>query len=164
MDFYTCNLILSFFALLICFMFRFGVDDYLRYTKNSKTYIRKSKKGFVNFWFYKRMHSEKRMGYVFYLNILLLGLTPAYVLLAVSCGWIEIMQIPVSILSIALCIVQVPSIIFSNIYLSLEAYGVKLVLLKKFSSRGFYSSLYIIIEICGIVAFTGYNFLLALRS
>lgn len=164
MDFYTCNLILSFFALLIYFMFRFGVDDYLRYAKNSKTYIRKSKKGFADFWLYKRIHSEKGIGYVFYLNILLLGLTTVYVIFAVSCGWIEIMQIPVSILSIALCIVQVPSLIFSNIYLSLYYYGVKLVILRKLSSRGFYSSLYIIIEICGIIAFTVYSFLLALRG
>ncbi len=163
MTFYTASIIYSFVAIIIYGLFRFGVGDYLRYTKNSKTYIRKSKSGFANFWFYKKIHAEKRMGYVYTLNILLMVFTIAYFLFAVSFGWAEALQMPIAVLGAALCCVQIPSVIFLNIYLSLEHWGVKFVLLKKFSSRGFYSSLEMIAEALAVAGFTVYNFVLATR-
>ena len=45
-------------ALFIYISFRFGVDSYLRVNKNSKTYIRKSKKGYLNYWIYKKINED----------------------------------------------------------------------------------------------------------
>ena len=56
MNYYTYNIICAIFAVFLYISFRFGVDSYLRVNKNSKTFIRKNKKGFLNYWFYKKIH------------------------------------------------------------------------------------------------------------
>ena len=69
MSFHICNVICSIIALFIYISFRFGVDSYLRVNKNSKTYIRKSKKGYLNYWTYKKINEDIGLGNIFHLNV-----------------------------------------------------------------------------------------------
>ena len=89
MNFYIYNLICAMFALFIYTSFRMSIHSYLRINRNSKTYIRKSKKGFLNYWIYKKINDDVRLGYIFYLNISLLILTLLYVFFSVCFGWIK---------------------------------------------------------------------------
>ena len=138
------------------------MHSYLRVTKNSKSYIRKSKKGYLNFWIYKKIHAEVKLGYVFYLNAFLLSLTLIYTVTAVGFGWIKALRLPIAICNLLLCAVQIPAAVFSEIYNNLEEYGKRLVLLtKRRYGSGLHSSLLLIAEITMLLAFAIYNITLA---
>ena len=163
MNFYVCNIICAMVALYIYISFRISITSYLRINKNSKTYIKKSKKGFLNYWIYKQINDDVQLGYIFYLNISVLVLTLVYVFLSVCFGWIKILNLPIAICNAILCVAQVPAIIFSDMYWNLEHYKKKFVILAKDITyndgkwHGFHSSLYAIIGILGILAFAIYN-------
>ena len=163
MSFYLYNVICAVFALFIYISFRFSVDSYLRVNKNSKTFIKKSKKGFLNYWIYKRINDEIGLNYVFCLNIILLILTALYFCVTICFGWIELLYMPIAICNAMLCAVQIPTIFFSDIYWNLECYKKKFVILRKNKSGGgFRSSFYAIIEAIGLLVFAIYNISLAL--
>ena len=163
MNFHIYNVICSMVALFIYVSFRFGVDSYLRINKNSKTYIRKNKKGYMNYWIYKKINDEVGLGYIFHLNIFLFALTFLYSFLSVCFGWVKLLCFPIAICNVLLCIVQVPAIIFSDIYWNLDYYKKKFVILaKNKGGRGFHSSFYTIIEVFGLLAFAIYNITLAI--
>ena len=158
MNFYICNILCAIVALYVYLSFRISITSYLRVNKKSKTYIRKSKKGFLNYWIYKKINDECRLGYIFYLNILLLVLTLVYVFISVCFGWIKVLNLPIAICNAILCVTQVPAIIFSHIYWNLENYKKKFVIFERNKEwRGFHSSFYAIIGILGILAFAIYN-------
>ncbi len=163
MNFYLYNVICAGFALFVYISFRFSVDSYLRVNKNSKTFIKKSKKGFLNYWIYKKINDEIGLNYVFCLNIILLILTALYFCVTICLGWIKFLYMPIAICNAVLCAVQITAIFFSDIYWNLEYYKKKFVVLKKGESgRGFHSSFYAIIEVIGLLAFAIYNISLAL--
>ena len=163
MSFHICNIICAMFALFTYESFRFGIDSYLRVNKNSETYIKKSKKGYVNYWIYKKIHDDVGLGYIFYLNILLLTLTLLYSLLSICFGWMKFLYLPIAICNMFLCIAQIPAIIFADKYWNLECYKKKFVILTRSKSgRGFHSSFYAIIEVLGLLAFSFYNISLAI--
>ena len=168
MYFYVYNIICAMVALYIYISFRISMTSYLRINKNSKTYIKKSKKGFLNYWIYKQINDDVQLGYIFYLNISVLVLTLVYVFLSVCFGWIKVLNLPIAICNAILCVAQVPAIIFSDIYWNLENYKKKFVILAKnitFNDdkwHGFHSSFYSIIEILFILAFAVYNIYLSL--
>ena len=163
MNYYTYNIICAIFAVFLYISFRFGVDSYLRVNKNSKTFIRKNKKGVLNYWFYKKIHLEIGLGHLYTLNISLLILTATYFCLAICLGWAKFLSLPIAICNALLCAVQIPSIIFSDIYWNLEHYKKKFVILdKNQAGRGFHSSFYAIIEVIGLLVFAIYNISLAL--
>ena len=163
MNFYVYNIICAMFALYIYILFRISITSYLRVNKNSKTYIKKSKKGFLNYWMYKQINDEVQLGYIFYLNISTLVLTLVYVFISVCFGWIKVLNLPIAICNAILCVAQVPAIIFSDIYWNLENYKKKFVILAKHITykdgkwHGLHSSLYAIIMMLGILAFAIYN-------
>ena len=158
MNFYVCNIICAVFAIFLYVSFRFGVDSYLRVNKNSKTFIRKSKKGYANYWLYKKIHSEIGLGHIYTLNLFLLILTVTYFCLVICLGWANFLSLPIAICNALLCTVQIPSIIFSDIYWNLEYHKKKVVVLaKNKAGRGFHSSFYAIIEVIGLLAFAIYN-------
>lgn len=161
MNFPIFNIICSAFALFVYVNFRLGVDSYLRVNKNSKTYIRKNKKGYSNFWLYKKINDEVGLGYIFYLNIFLLSLTLVYSFMSVCFCRIESFQLPIAICNILLVIAQVPAIIFADIYSNLECYKKRFVILAKISrsGSGLHSSFYAVIEVLGLLAFAIYNVL-----
>ncbi|MBP3555335.1 MAG: hypothetical protein J6K63_06795 [Clostridia bacterium] len=156
MRFYGWNILYVIISIFLYITFRFGVEHYLRYTKNSKTFIRKNQQGFWNYWFYLKMRSELNLFY--WLNALLLPLTLAYLVLTVSLGWLSFMQIPIAVLSALLCIVQIPSVLLSGKYDNLWYHGkVFLWLRRNPAGGGWDSSLFHIVGLLGIVAFVIYN-------
>ena len=164
MNFYVCNIICAMVALYIYISFRISITSYLRVNKNSKTYIKKSKKGFLNYWIYKHINDDVRLGYIFYLNISMLVLTLVYVFISVCFGWIKVLNLPIAICNAILCAAQIPAIIFSDMYCNLEYYKKKFVILAKNITynkdnqwHGLHSSFYAIIGILGILAFAIYN-------
>ena len=164
MDFYPCNIICAVISLFIYVSFRFGVDSYLRYNKNSKTFIRKNKKGLANFWMYKKLHEETDLGNVYYYNLFLLILTPAYFVISISLGWIEILRLPIAVLNFLLCCIQVPSMIFSSTYYNYEYHKKKFVVLEKNKSgRGYNSSFNTVTAVVAVIAFSIYNFVLVFQ-
>ena len=163
MNFHIYNVICSMVALFIYISFRFGVDSYLRVNKNSKTYIRKNKKGYLNYWIYKKINEDIGLGHIFYLNVFLLVLTPLYSIVSICFGWVDLLAVPIAVCNVILCICQIPAIIFSDTYWNLEYYKKKFVILTKSKSgRGFHSSFYMIFEILGLLAFAVYNISLAI--
>jgi hypothetical protein len=151
------------FALIIYGLFRCSVYSYLRVKRKSRTFIRKSKNGYLNYWIYKEINDNVGLGYVFYLNILLLALTLLYFLLAVALGWIGFLSLPIAICNVMLCIVQVPSIIFSDIYSNLELYKKKFVLFAIPPTGGRRrSSLSVIFMAGSLLFFAVYNIYLAI--
>ena len=163
MNFYAYNIICAIFAIFLYVSFRFGVDSYLRVNKNSKTFIRKNKKGYANYWLYKKIHSEIGLGHIYILNVFLLILTATYFCLAIFLGWVKFLSLPIAICNSLLCAVQIPSIIFSDIYWNLDHYKKKFVILdKNQAGRGFHSSFYAITEVIGLLIFAIYNISLTL--
>lgn len=164
MNFYIYNIICAIVALYIYVSYRIGITSYLRVNKNSKTYIRKNTKGFSNYWTYKKINDDCSLGYIFYLNIILLVLTLVYVIFSVCFGWIKILSFPIAICNAALCIVQIPAIIFSDMYWNIEHYKKRFVMLARKNTfhkdnkwRGFDSSFYTVIGVLLILAFAIYN-------
>jgi hypothetical protein len=141
-----------------------SIHSYLRINRNSKTYIRKSKKGFLNYWIYKKINDDVRLGYIFYLNISLLILTLLYVFFSVCFGWIKILSLPIAICNALLCAAQIPAIIFSDVYWNLEYYKKKFVILaKKKGGQGwFHSSFFAVFEVLGVLLFAIHNIYLAI--
>ena len=91
----------------------------------------------------------------------LIVLTPAYFVFAVLFGWIRWMQLPVAILSAVICTVQVPAMVFAEVYYNLENYGEALVMCRRRKSFGGYdSSILDIAAILCIAALAVYNFTL----
>ena len=163
MSFYGWNIICAIFALFIYISFRWGVDSYLRVGKNSKTFIRKNKKGFLNYWLYKKINSELGLGRIYYLNIFLLVLTLLYCGTVFILGWIELLSLPIAICNAALCLAQIPAILFSDIYYNLEYHKEAFVVLaKNRPGRGFNSSFFTVFGACLLLAFAIYNFWLAI--
>ncbi len=162
MNFYPYNIICSAFAVFVYVTFRMGVNSYLRVHKNSKTFIRKNKKGYSNYWLYNKLHAEVGLGYIYTLNILLIVLTAVYLFSVVCLGWAEFFSIPIATCNAALCAVQIPAILFSDVYWNLEHYGKRFVMLEKNKSGGgFHSSFYAIIESVVLSVFAVYNIFLA---
>lgn len=54
MDFYLVNILILFIHILAYLYFRTGVDNYLKLIRKSKNYIRKNKKGIINYWLYRQ--------------------------------------------------------------------------------------------------------------
>ena len=162
MDFYVCNIFCSLFAVFVYASFRFGVNSYLRVKKNSKSFINKNKRGYANYWLYKKIHSEIGLGLLYPLNIALIVLTSLYAIGAVGFGWSEALSLPIALCNLLLCLLQIPAVIFSEIAWNLEHYKKKYVVLEKNrSGGGFHSSAYAVVEICGLAAFAIYNISLA---
>ena len=163
MNFYVYNIICAMVAIYIYISFRISITSYLRVNKNSKTYIKKSKKGFLNYWTYKKINDDVQLGYIFYLNIYMLILTLVYVFLSGCFGWAKILYLPIAICNVLLCIVQIPAIIFSDVYWNLENYNKKFGVFERNKGyRGFHSSFYAIIGILGILSFAIYNICLVI--
>lgn len=161
MDFYWLNILLSFFAAILYASFRSGIYAYLRLSKNSKTFIKKSKKGFLNFWFYKKLKRE--LGYAYHLNLTLFFGTVAYTLIALSLAWIEILHLPIAIIYALLCTLQITTQIFSDINYNKHEYGTPFILWRKGKAGRVRSSIQDIIVIIGLIAFAVSNIWLAVN-
>ena len=135
MPFVVANLILLLLSLLIYSHFRVGVYSYCRLSKMSKTNIRKSKKGFLNYWLYAKLHKQKNLGALYYLNLIYLFTLLTFIF-AVALSWIPILEIPVIIVGFLLCITSVPVFIAGEIYLNIENVGQPFVIFRTYKLFG----------------------------
>ena len=160
MDFYLLNVLLVIFsALIYAYSFRSGVYSYLRINKNGKTFIRKNLKGFTNFWLYKNLKQE--LGRIYHLNLILLFGSAAYIIIALSLAWIDILRLPIAILYALLCAVQITAQIFSDINCNKQEFGTPIVIWRKSTCGHARSSVGDLVAIIGLVALAFYNFYLA---
>ena len=163
MNFYVLNIVYAIVSIFVYILFRVGVGGFLRYNKNSKTFIRKNTKGTVNYWTLKKLNTEVNLGYIYYLNMALIILTSLYFIFSISLGWLDMLKLPIAILNIVLCCVQLPSIVFSSYYTNIDLYGKPFVILAKSKSgRGYHSSFFDIVTFLGVIVLSVYNFILAI--
>ena len=162
MDFYLLNIICALFAaMLYIFSFRSGAYSYLRINKNSKTFIRKNTRGLANFWFYKKLKQE--LGWIYNLNFILLFGTAAYLIIALSLAWIDILRLPIAIIHALLCAVQITALVFSDINSNKHEFGTPIVIWRKSSCGRARSSVGDLLAIIGLVALTVANVYLAVK-
>ena len=161
MDFYFMNVLCALFAALIYVIFRSGVHSYLRINKNSKTFIRKNTRGYANFWFYKNL--KPNLGRIYYLNLILLFGTAAYIIVALSLAWIDILRLPIAIIHALLCAVQITALVFSDINSNKQEFGTPIVIWRKSSCGCARSSVGDLLAIIGLVALASANVYLAVK-
>ena len=140
--FYTLFLILVLYNLLLYSIFRSGIYDYIRLSKRSKTYIKKHRKGFKNYWLYTEIHRQNSLDKIYYLNIVFLCYTVLFSVITVTLGYVEALQPFLLIASVGLLIIQIPSITVATVYSYRKEFGRSFVLWEKRKySGGFCSSL-----------------------
>ncbi len=161
MSFYTLNIIISLFSICIYVSFRIGVHSYLRTNKNSKSFIKKSTKGFPNFLLYKNLKQE--LGRIYHLNLILLFGTAGYTLIALSLAWLDILRLPIAIFYALLCAVQSLAEIFSSIHCNIEEYGTPFIIWRKGRSGHGRSSVIDFAVVIALTAFAVYNICLAVN-
>ena len=159
MDFYLLNILCALFSALIYGIFRSGVYSYLRLNKNSKTFIKKSLKGYPNFWLYKNL--KQALGWIYDLNLILLFGTAAYIIIALSLAWIDILHLPIAIFHALLCAVQIISQVFSDINQNKQEFGTPVVIRRKSTCGRARSSIGDLFAIIGLVALAAVNVYLA---
>lgn len=132
--FFGTNLVFLFLSLLSYLSFRCGVLSYCYYHKMSKPFIRKHRKGAKNYWLYTELHQHRGLGCFYALNYLFIVALSAFAVVSIF-SWIPWMQIPVALVGIVLCLIQIPSIFVTIIYSNRESFGQAFVFFKV--SRGF---------------------------
>lgn len=139
--FYFYSIIIVLYNLFLYAIFRHGIYDYLRLSKMSKNSIKKSTKGFVNYWFYQSVNSQKPLGILYSLNYIFLTATVVFTLLSISMGYIKALQPILFVVSILLCLIEIPSIIFASVYTNKMEYGKAFIFItKRKHTSGYYSS------------------------
>ena len=134
--------VIAFYNLLLYTFFRSGIYSYLRLSKMSKTYIKKNRKGFINYWLYHSINKQHSLGILYGLNLIFLTMTVAFILFAITLGYIRILQPILFVFAILLCIIEIPCTIIASIHSNTEDYGRPFVFLAKIKhSRGYTSSL-----------------------
>ena len=108
--------------------FRGSIYDYLRLSRVSKTYISKNRKGIKNYWLYSQIHKEHPLGILYYLNIAYIFSIIAFLLITVFLGRLRVFRIVVAVLSVVMCLIEIPCGIFAVIPDCKAEYGKPFVL------------------------------------
>ena len=141
--FYFYALILVVYNLFMYAFFRSGIYDFLRLSKVSKTYIRKNRKGIKNSWLYSQINQEHSLGIIYYLNSVFLSLVLIFSVISIFFGYLEVFRIPIIVIAVLLCLVEIPTTVWSSKIDALVYYGRPFVLLAKCrdsDSKRYYSS------------------------
>ena len=140
--FYFLMVVIAFYNLLLYAIFRGGIYSYLRLSKMSKTYIKKNRKGFINYWFYHSINKRKSLGILYGLNLAFFTATVSFMLFTISLGYIRGLQVILFAFSVVLCVIEIPCMIIASIHSNKEDYGKPFVFLaKRKYIRGYTSSL-----------------------
>ena len=149
MIFYFLNLFIGFFAVFTFFAFR------------NETYTRKRMLDFeptdtewnsTRFWNYSRFRHR--------IHYPLLIVTAIHLILAVFFGYLKIMKLPITIVSVILYLVQLPAILSEYIYCDLEEFGRPFVLYqRRRADNSPYSSLFYYRDILYRTLWTACNIL-----
>ena len=78
------------FLLYLCIIYAFirmAIKKMLRQKRISKTMIRKSLKGYKNFWWYEKLHAEHNLGIVYRINKVYVTIMAISIALQCLLGW-----------------------------------------------------------------------------
>ena len=140
--FYFLIIIIALYNLLLYANFRSGIYSYLRLSKMSKTYIKKNRKGFINYWLYHSINKQNSIGILYVLNLVFFITTAAFLLFAITLGYIKVLQPILLSFSTLLCVIEIPCVIIASIHSNIEDYGQPfIVFAKRKYFRGYTSSL-----------------------
>ena len=129
--FYFLMIVIAFYNLLLYAIFRGGIYSYLRLSKISKTYIKKTRKGFINYWFYHSINKKKSLGILYGLNLAFFIATISFMLFTITLGYIRGLQVILFVFSVVLCVIEIPCMIIASIHSNKEDYGKPFVFLAK---------------------------------
>lgn len=129
--FYILNLILVLYNIILYMFFREGIYDFLRLSKMSKTYIKKSRRGFRNYWLYSAIHKQHSLGILYYLNIIYLSYTLFFSVSTLALGYIKLLQPVLFIGSIVLLFIQIPCTVSSCAHIYHIEFGKPFILLTR---------------------------------
>ena len=90
--FYFFMIVIAFYNLLLYAIFRSGIYSYLRLSKMSKTYIKKNRKGFINYWLYYSINKQNSLGILYGLNLTFIIATVAFIIFTITVGYIRALQ------------------------------------------------------------------------
>ncbi len=140
-----------FYLFIICFIiyhfflyafFRGAIYDYLRMSKVSKTYIRKSRKGIKNYWFYSQIHKEHSLGALYYINIIYLFSILVFLLMVVLFGQAKEVHILLILSAVIMCLMEIPCTVFASVIECRVEFGKPFVLFAvRKETKKLYSSL-----------------------
>ena len=140
--FYFLMVAIAFYNLLLYAIFRDGIYSYLRLSKMSKTYIKKNRKGFINYWLYHSINKQNSLGILYGLNLAFFIATISFMLFAITLGYIRGLQPILFVFSVVLCVIEIPCMIIASIHSNKEDYGKPFVFLaKRKHVRGYTGSL-----------------------
>ena len=140
--FYFFMIVIAFYNFLLYAIFRSGIYSYLRLLKMSKTYIKKNRKGFINYWLYYSINKQNSLGILYGLNLAFFIVTLAFMLSTITVGYIRTLQPILFAFSIVVCVIEIPCMIIASIHSNNEDYGKPFIFLAKRKHwRGYTSSL-----------------------
>lgn len=132
-------------GVVLYLLFRSGIYDRLRYQKNSKTFIKKHRHGARNYWFYTEINELAPLGIWYYLNMVYLFYSIAFLVATVviaAIGALSVMQPIMLFLSVILFLIEAPAMIFYSVYSCLCEYDRPFVLFeRRKDGPGYFSSL-----------------------
>ena len=148
MLFYLINGLFFFYHFGIYAYFRFGIFYYLRSTQISRSSIRISITGFLNFWFYRAFSRKYGFRRIYICNMAYLVL-----LLALMLAWLPLMiianrvtdilgmRIVIVVLQAVLAFLQIPIIAFSFMQSNRVEFGTEFVFWAQRESGRYHSSI-----------------------
>lgn len=147
--FYFLQIIIVFYNFFLYAIFRGGIYHYLRLSKMSKTNIRKSQKGFANYWFYQSIRRQLPMGILYSVNLIFLIATIFGSIMILATGFIKPLQPLVWGISLFLCSIEIPAMVITSVYDCKAEFGQPFVFLcKRKESNGYYCSLLDMLSWC----------------
>lgn len=147
--FYFLQIVIVLYNLLLYALFRGGIYHYLRLSKMSKTNIRKSQKGYANYWLYQSIHQQHPMGILYGLNLVFLIATLFCSVVILVAGFIKPLQPFVWGVSLTLCLIEIPAMVITSVYDCKAEFGQPFVFLcKQKESNGYYCSLLDMLSWC----------------
>lgn len=140
--FYVVNLLTAGYALILYVMFRSAIYDWLRWERVSKSSLKKNRKGFGNYWFYRFFYRKQLPNHLYYLNVLFFASLALFLAAVIPFGYLDVMQRPIAYLSVVLWLSEVPCVVATTRIEAITQYGKSFVwwVKRKAGSHGYDSS------------------------
>lgn len=129
--FFCLQIFFSLFSLLFYGYLRSGIYSQLRLRKISKTTIKRKRKGFQNYWFYRDIQKNYGLGWIYGLNLAYFWgwiVHLSIVLPAIAFSWLKF---PVFVCSCLLSLLEIPAVIFASVNENRAEFGTGFVLMAK---------------------------------
>lgn len=123
MNFYLLNVFFILLNIFFYLLFRIGINSKFRLMHMSKTFVRKNKKGLINYWFYRKLYQQRPFGPIYYINILFLCSLLIYAVVSLLFGWLAHMRFWVILTALIMCVIEIPSHAMAIGYNNLESFG-----------------------------------------